>query len=147
MKDLLYLKDEHLKEFIEKLFIGYRESFGDAKKTLDKYSLGIAHHKVIHIISIHHGITISNLLKKLKVTKQSLNRVLKDLIKLKAINYKKDDKDTRIKHVYLTENGMKLFDEIFSTQKRRLYKAFLNSDSNEVVSFDNVLKKIINEKF
>ena len=39
MKDLLYLKDEHLKEFIEKLFIGYRESFGDAKKTLDKYSL------------------------------------------------------------------------------------------------------------
>ena len=46
MKDLLYLKDENLKEFIEKLFIGYRESFGDAKKTLDKYSLGIAHHKV-----------------------------------------------------------------------------------------------------
>jgi hypothetical protein len=49
--------------------------------------------------------------------------------------------------VYLTENGMKLFDEIFSIQKRRLYKAFLNSASNEVVSFDNVLKKIINEKF
>ena len=46
MKDLLYLKDEQLKEFIEKLFIGYRESFGDAKKTLDKHSLGIAHHKV-----------------------------------------------------------------------------------------------------
>ena len=147
MKDLLYLKDEQLKEFIEELFISYRESFGDAKKTLEKYSLGIAHHKVIHIISINDGITISNLLKKLKVTKQSLNRVLKDLIKLKAINYKKDEKDTRIKHVYLTENGMKLFDEIFSIQKRRLYKAFLNSASNEVVSFDNVLKKIINEKF
>ena len=86
-------------------------------------------------------------MKKLKVTKQSLNRVLKDLIKLKAINYKKDEKDTRIKHVYLTEYGIKLFEEIFSTQKRRLYKAFLNSNSNEVVSFDNVLKKIINEKF
>ena len=100
MKDLLYLKDEQLKEFIEELFISYRESFGDAKKTLEKYSLGIAHHKVIHIISINDGITISNLLKKLKVTKQSLNRVLKDLIKLKAINYKKDEKDTRIKHVY-----------------------------------------------
>ena len=147
MKDLLYLKDEQLKEFIEELFISYRESFGDAKKTLEKYSLGIAHHKVIHIISINDGITISNLLKKLKVTKQSLNRVLKDLIKLKAINYKKDEKDTRIKHVYLTENGMKLFDEIFSIQKRRFYKAFLSSASNEVVSFDNVLKKIINEKF
>ena len=81
MKDLLYLKDEQLKEFIEELFISYRESFGDAKKTLEKYSLGIAHHKVIHIISINDGITISNLLKKLKVTKQSLNRILNDLIK------------------------------------------------------------------
>ena len=81
------------------------------------------------------------------MTKQSLNRVLKDLIKLRAINYKKDEKDSRIKHVYLTEIGVKLFDEIFSIQKKRLYKAFLNSDSNEVVSFDNVLKKIINEKF
>ena len=67
MKDLLYLKDEQLKEFIEELFISYRESFGDAKKTLEKYSLGIAHHKVIHIISINDGITISNLLKKLNL--------------------------------------------------------------------------------
>ena len=87
------------------------------------------------------------LIKKLKVTKQSLNRVLKDLIKLNAINYQKDENDTRIKHVYLTEEGIKLFNEIFSIQKKRLYRAFLNSDSNEVVSFDNVLKKIINEKF
>ena len=83
----------------------------------------------------------------MKVTKQSLNRVLKDLIKLNAINYQKDENDTRIKHVYLTEEGIKLFNEIFSIQKKRLYRAFLNSDSNEVVSFDNVLKKIINEKF
>ena len=146
MKDLLYLKDEHLKEFIEKLFIGYRESFGDAKKTLDKYSLGIAHHKVIHIISIHEGITISNLLKKLKVTKQSLNRVLKDLIKLNTIKFKKDERDTRIKHIYLTEDGIKLFDEIFSIQKKRIYNAFQNSDANEVIAFDKVLKKIINGK-
>ena len=82
MHELLYLKDDQLKEFIEKLFMGYRESFSDAKKTLDKYSIGIAHHKVIHLLSIYKGITISELLKKLKVTKQSLNRVLKDLIKL-----------------------------------------------------------------
>ena len=147
MKELLYLKDDQLKELIEKLFIAYRDTFADPKKILDKHSIGIAHHKVIHLLSMYEGISISELLQKLKITKQSLNRVLKDLIKLKAINYKKDEKDTRIKHVYLTENGMKLFDEIFSIQKRRLYKAFLNSASNEVVSFDNVLKKIINEKF
>ena len=72
--------------------------------------------------------------------------MLKDLINLKAIEYKKDKIDTRIKHVYLTVEGHKLFDEIFTAQKKRIYQAFLNSKSNEVVSFDNVLKKIINGK-
>ena len=145
MRELLYLKDAQLKEFIEKLFMGYRESFSDAKKTLDKYSIGIAHHKVIHLLSIYKGITISELLKKLKVTKQSLNRVLKDLIKLDAIFFKKDTKDTRLKHVFLSEKGEKLFDEIFSVQKKRIYKALLSSTSEEVLFFDNVLKKIIHE--
>jgi len=146
MKDLLYLKDDHLKEFIEKLFVSYRESFNDAKKTLDKHSLGIAHHKVIHIISINEGITISNLLKKLKITKQSLNRVIKELIKLEIILFKKGEKDTRLKHVYLTKKGIKIFEEIFSAQKKRIYNALLNSTSNEVNNFNNVIKKIINEK-
>ena len=145
MKELLYLKDDHLKEFIEKLFIGYRESFSDAKKTLDKYSLGVAHHKVIHLISLYKGITISQLLNKLKVTKQSLNRVLKDLIVLQAIQFEKDVKDTRLKHVLLTEKGENIFNEIFSSQKKRIYKALLNSSSAEVNNFNNVLKKIINE--
>jgi DNA-binding MarR family transcriptional regulator len=145
MKELLYLKDDQLKEFIEKLFMGYRESFSDAKKTLDKYSIGIAHHKVIHLLSIYKGITISELLKKLKVTKQSLNRVLKDLIKLDVISFEKDKKDTRLKHVFLSEKGEKLFDEIFSVQKKRIYKALLSSTSEEVLFFDNVLKKIIYE--
>ena len=141
MKDLLYLKDEHLKEFIEKLFIGYRESFGDAKKTLDKYSLGIAHHKVIHIISIHEGITISNLLKKLKVTKQSLNRILNDLVKFNIISFVKDEKDSRMKHVHLTKKGEEVFNEIFNSQKKRIYNALINSSSLEVNHFKNVLKK------
>ena len=145
MKDLLYLKDEHLKEFIEKLFIGYRESFGDAKKTLDKYSLGIAHHKVIHIISIHEGITISNLLKKLKVTKQSLNSILNDLVKFDIVSFVKDEKDSRMKHVHLTKKGEEVFNEIFNSQKKRIYNALINSSSLEVNHFKNVLKKIINE--
>ena len=146
MKELLYLKDDHLKEFIEKLFIGYRESFSDAKKTLDKYSLGVAHHKVIHLISLYKGITISQLLNKLKVTKQSLNRVLKDLIVLQAIQFEKDAKDTRLKHVLLTKKGENIFNEIFSSQKKRIYKALLNSSSKEVINFNNVLNKIINGK-
>ena len=146
MKKLLYLKDEDLKQYIEKIFLGYRETVSDAKNVLNKYSIGVAHNKVIHLISLYEGITISDLLRKLKVTKQSLNRVLKDLINLKAIKYEKDQVDTRIKHVFLTEEGEKLFNEIFSAQKKRIYQAFSASKSNEVISFDNVLKKIINGK-
>ena len=146
MKKLLYLKDHQLKEYIEKIFNGYRETVADAKKVLDKHSLGTAHNKVIHLISLYEGITISSLLRKLKVTKQSLNRVLNDLVDIRAIEFKRDEIDTRVKHVYLTEEGKKIFDEIFSAQKKRIYEAFLSSDSNEVISFDKVLKKIINEK-
>ena len=144
MKELLYLKDDQLKDLIEKLFISYRETFSDSKKILEKYSIGLAHHKVIHLLSMYEGITISELLKRLKITKQSLNRVLKDLIKLEIIFYKKNDQDTRIKHVFLNTKGKKIFEEIFLTQKKRIYNALLNSKSEEVINFDNVLKKIIN---
>ena len=146
MKKLLYLKDHQLKEYIEKIFNGYRETVADAKKVLEKHALGTAHNKVIHLISLYEGITISNLLRKLKVTKQSLNRVLNDLVEIKAIKFKRDEIDTRVKHVYLTEEGERIFDEIFSAQKKRIYDAFLSSDSHDVISFDKVLKKIINEK-
>ena len=146
MKELLYLKDDQLKDLIEKIFVGYRETFSDSKKILDKYSIGLAHQKVIHLLSMYEGISISKLLLKLKVTKQSLNRVLKDLISLDAIQFKKGEKDTRLKHVYLNDKGVKLFDEIFIVQKKRIYRALLNSSSKEVISFNKVLNKIINEK-
>ena len=145
MKELLYLKDTQLKQLIERLFTSYRESFADAKKILDKYTIGIAHHKVLHLLSMYKGITISELLKKLKITKQSLNRVLKDLIKLETILFKKDQKDTRVKHIFLNDKGEKIFEELFSVQKKRFYNALLNSSSDQALNFDNVLKKIINE--
>ena len=144
MKELLYLKDDQLKDLIEKLFISYRETFSDSKKILDKYSIGLAHQKVIHLLSMYQGISISELLKRLKVTKQSLNRVLNDLIKLDVVVFKKDEIDTRVKHVFLNEKGRKVFNEIFETQKKRIFNALLNSSSEEVINFDNVLKKIIN---
>ena len=144
MKELLYLKDAEIKQLIEKLFISYRETFADTKKTLDKYSIGIAHHKVLHLISMYKGITISELLKKLKVTKQSLNRVLKDLIEIQTIFFEKDDQDTRVKHIFLNDKGKKIFEEVFSMQKKRIYNALVSSSSDQVINFDNVLRKIIN---
>jgi DNA-binding MarR family transcriptional regulator len=144
MKELLYLKDDQLKGLIEKLFVSYRETFLDSKKILNKYSIGLAHHKVIHLLSMYKGISISELLRKLKITKQSLNRVIKDLVKLEIITFKKNDKDTRIKHIFLNEKGKQIFNEIFEVQKKRIYNALLNSKSEEVINFDKVLKKIIN---
>jgi DNA-binding MarR family transcriptional regulator len=144
MKELLYLKDAQLKDLIEKLYLSYRETFSDSKKILDKYSIGLAHHKVIHLLSMYEGISISELLKRLKVTKQSLNRILKDLIQLEIIVFKKDARDTRIKHIFLNDKGEKIFTEIFNVQKKRIVNALLNSNSEEVINFENVLKKIIN---
>ena len=144
MRELLYLKDDQLKDLIEKLFVGYKEIFSDSRKVLDKYSIGLAHNKVIHLLSMYEGISISELLKKLKVTKQSLNRILKDLVKLEAIEFKKDELDTRVKHVFLSQKGQKIFNEIFEIQKKRIYKALLNSKSDEVLNFDVVLSRIIN---
>ena len=93
---------------------------------------------------MYEGISISELMRKLKVSKQSLNRVLKDLIKLEMVFFNKDETDTRIKHIFLNEKGKKIFKEIFEIQKKRIYNALLNSSSEEVINFDNVLKKIIN---
>ena len=144
MKQLLYLKDDQLKELIEKLFISYRETFSDSKKILNKYKIGLAHQKVIHLLSMYKGISISELLKRLKVTKQSLNRVLKDLIKLEIIEFKKDEQDTRIKHIFLNDKGKSISNEIFQVQKKRIYNALLSSKSEEVLNFDSVLHRIIN---
>ena len=145
MKELLYLKDAQLKQLIERLFTSYRESFADARKTLDKYSIGIAHHKVLHLLSMYEGITISGMLKRLKITKQSLNRVLKDLIKMETIFFQKNQQDTRVKHIFLNDKGKKIFEEIFISQKKRIHNALLKSSSEQVLNFDNVLQKIINE--
>ena len=109
-----------------------------------KKNFGLAHLRAINLVEKYPGISLSELMFKLKITKQSLNRVLKDLTKLGIIKFEKDEQDTRIKHVYLNEKGKKIFIEIFDSQKKRIYNALLNSSSDEVVNFDKVLKKIIN---
>jgi len=145
MRDLLYLKDDQIKDFIEQIFYAYRETYSDPKKILKKYSFGIAHHRAIQLIERHEGLTVSDLLNKLKITKQSLNRVLRDLIKNKAILLKKGEVDARQRLIFLNEKGKKFFEEIFLEQKKRIYNALKSSDSDSVIKFKNVLKKIINE--
>ena len=74
-----------------------------------------------------------------------MNRVLRDLIKNKSVVIKKGEIDSRQRRIFLNEKGKKLFDEIFLEQKKRIYNALKNSDSDSVIKFKNVLSKIVNE--
>ena len=146
MKDLLYLRDEQIKDCIQLLLYAYRETFSDPLEILKKNSLGAAHYRALHLVERNEGINVNELLIKLKITKQSLNRVLKDLKRLKIIKQIKDANDTRRKLLYLDQNGKKFYKEVFEIQKKRIFNALKGSDSDSVIKFKEVLKKIINGK-
>ena len=114
MKDLLYLKDEQIKDFIQLLFYAYRETFADPKEILSKKFFGPAHLRTLNLIERNPGISLSELIFKLKITKQSINRVLRDLIKSKMIKQIKDKIDTRKKNLYLDKEGKIFFDSVYS---------------------------------
>ena len=146
MKDLLYLKDDQIKDCIRLLLYAYRETFSDPKEILKKKSLGPAHFRTLHLIDTDEGISVNELLYKLKITKQSLNRVLKDLKRLKMIKQIKDRLDTRRRLLYLDSDGKKIYSEVFESQKKRIFNALKDSDPSSVIKFKEVLKKIINGK-
>ena len=146
MKDLLYLKDEQIKEFIQLLFYAYRETFSDPKKVLAKKFFGPAHLRSLNLIEGNPGISLSELIYKLKVTKQSLNRVLRDLINSKMIKQIKDENDTRKKKLFLDREGKIFFEAVFGVQKKRIFNALKNSNADSVIKFKEVLKKIIDGK-
>ena len=146
MKDLLYLKDEQIKEFIQLLFYAYRETFADPKEVLSKKFFGPAHLRSLNLIERYPGISLGELMFKLKVTKQSLNRVLRDLIKSKMIKQVKDEHDTRKKNLFLNKEGKVFFESVYNVQKKRILHALKNSNSDSVIKFKEVLKRIIDGK-
>ena len=146
MKDVLYLKDEQIKEFIQLLFYAYRETFSDPKNILSKKYFGPAHLRSLNLIERHPGISLGELMFKLKVTKQSLNRVLRDLINSKMIKQVQDETDTRKKNLFLDKEGRTFFEAVYNTQKKRIFNALKNSSSDSVIKFKDVLKKIIDGK-
>ena len=146
MKELLYLKDDQIKDCIQLLLYAYRETFSDPKDILKKNSMGAAHHRTLYLIERNEGISVNELLIKLKITKQSLNRVLQDLKKMKIIKQLKDNNDSRRKLLYLDQTGKKFYNEIFQSQKKRIFNALKDSDSDSVIKFKQVLEKIINGK-
>ena len=146
MRDLLYLKEEQIKDFIQLLFYAYRETFSDPKQILAKKKFGLAHLRALNLIERYPGISLSELIFKLKITKQSLNRVIRELIQSKMIKQIKDDDDTRKKKLFLDKEGIVLFEAVYSSQKKRIYNALKNSNADSVIKFKEVLKKIVDGK-
>jgi DNA-binding MarR family transcriptional regulator len=146
MKELLYLKDEQIKDFIQLLFYAYRETFSDPKKLLNENSFGPAHLRALNLIERNPGTNLGELMFFLKITKQSLNRVLRDLIEAKMVKQIKDGEDTRRKNLFLDKEGQIFFTKIYETQKKRIFNALKNSEPDSVVKFKEVLNKIINGK-
>jgi DNA-binding MarR family transcriptional regulator len=146
MKELLYLKDEQIKDFIQLLFYAYRETFSDPREILTKNSFGPAHLRALNLIERNPGTNLGELMYQLKITKQSLSRVLRDLLKSKMIKQIKDEEDTRKKNLFLDKDGKIFFNKIYETQKKRIVHALKNSEPESVIKFKEVLNKIINGK-
>ena len=146
MKDLLYLKDDQIKDFIQLLFYAYRETFLDPKDILAKKNFGLAHLRAINLVEKYPGISLSELMFKLKITKQSLNRVMRELIKAKIVKQVKDESDSRKKNKSIEKDGKQLFEKIYELQKKRISFALRSSEPDSVFKIKEVLNKIINGK-
>ena len=121
-------------------------NFCRSQRNFIKKFFGPAHLRTLNLIERNPGISLSELIFKLKITKQSINRVLRDLIKSKMIKQIKDNIDTRKKNLFLDKEGKIFFDSVYSLQKKRIFNALRNSEPDSVIKFKEVLKKIIDGK-
>ena len=106
-------------DLIELFYFAYRDFVGDADRLLEVYGFGRAHHRVLHFVSRHPGLTIAELLDILKITKQSLNRVLKELIAQNFIDARAGAVDRRHRQLYATGEGEKLARDLAQMQTLR----------------------------
>jgi DNA-binding MarR family transcriptional regulator len=110
-------------DLIELFFFAYRDFVGDADRLLVSYRFGRAHHRVLHFVNRQPGLTIAELLDILKITKQSLNRVLKELIAESFIEVRASGQDRRHRQLHVTAKGARLARELAQLQTRRFLKA------------------------
>jgi DNA-binding MarR family transcriptional regulator len=142
-EQLLFLTDDQLRQGIELMYFAYRGFTSDPDRILDERSYGRAHHRTIHFINRRPGLTVNELLDVLGVTKQSLNRVLRQLIEDGLVESRVGATDRRQRNLYLTEPGRALEQELSAAQRRRMRAAFSNAGPDAVVGFRKVLEAMI----
>src|SRR6202142_1548591 len=100
--------DAPMYDLIELFYFAYRDFVGDADRLLEAYGFGRAHHRVLHFVSRQPGLTIAALLDILRITKQSLNRVLRELVDKNFVEIRAGALDRRRRQLYATPDGERL---------------------------------------
>ena len=142
---LLYLTDEQLRQGIELMFFAYRDFTSDPDAVLAGRGLGRAHHRSIHFIKRRPGITVAGLLEILQITKQSLNRVLRQLLAEELVVSSAGRQDRRQRNLYLTPAGEALERELSALQRERVRRAYRAAGPEAVAGFRKVLEQMIDD--
>ena len=141
----LFLREEELRRGIEMMFFSYRDFTSEADTILAEQDMGRAHHRAIYFIGRHPGITVSDLLGILNITKQSLSRVLSGLMKDGFVLQKTGATDRRQRLLYLTETGVELESRLTALQGRRFAAAYREAGAEAVDGFQRVLRGLMDQ--
>jgi DNA-binding MarR family transcriptional regulator len=140
---LLFLTDEQLRKGIEAMYFAYRGFTADPDRILDQRGYGRAHHRALHFIHRSPGTTVNNLLSILGVTKQSLNRVLRNLIEEGLVEARVGTRDKRERHLHLTPTGAALERDLSEVQRERMRSAYREAGPEAVRGFRMVLEAMM----
>ncbi|MDE0796316.1 MAG: MarR family transcriptional regulator [Alphaproteobacteria bacterium] len=142
----LFLREEDLRQGIELLYFAYRDFTAEPDAILAEYGFGRAHHRVIHFVGGNPRITVSELLAILKITKQSLSRVLSHLVREEFIIQHEGKQDRRQRLLELTASGVALERRLSESQRRRFADAYRNAGAEAVEGYRKVLMGMISEE-
>ena len=141
----LFLSDKEIRKIIELIFFSYKEFTAGPDEILEKLNFGRAHHRVIYFVGKQKQITIRDLLSILKITKQSLSRVLNQLVKEKYILVSTGD-DKRTKNLSLTNKGYELEEKLSMIQIDKIKKIIKNEKEADINGFKKILYMMIDEE-
>ena len=141
----LFLREEELRRGIELLFYAYRDFTAEPDAILARYKFGRAHHRVIYFVGRNPGITVGELLAILRITKQSLSRVLGHLVRDDFIRPHKGARDRRLRLLHLTDKGVELERQLTANQRARIARAFREAGGQAVEGYRTVLMGLIDE--
>ncbi|MEO0678960.1 MAG: MarR family transcriptional regulator [Pseudomonadota bacterium] len=144
-ENLLFLTDQQLRQGVELMFFAYRDMVADADRLLETRGYGRAHHRCLHFVWRSPGLPVTALLDILKVTKQSLNRVLRQLVEDGLIRSEIGREDRRQRLLRLTPDGEDLVRALSAAQNERMRRVFLDAGPEAVQAFKTVLAGMIDE--